>query len=133
LARFIHHPKEDVKASAINALQEVGDPSLTPLYLDALGDRSWVGKDYAMKAIHAHGDVRAIEPVMARIRAILSRDRKTKMGGWSELMYAVGYLKRWEATDGRISRFLQQVRHERWARLSEQERDWWIGAAITPV
>jgi HEAT repeat protein len=42
LAELIHHPVEDVKVSAIHALGVLGDSTLTPLYLDALSDRSWV-------------------------------------------------------------------------------------------
>ena len=44
LATLIHHPVEDVKVSAIHALGVLGDRTLTPLYLDALSDQSWVTK-----------------------------------------------------------------------------------------
>jgi HEAT repeat protein len=48
LAELIHDSVEDVKVSAIHALGGLGDSTLTPLYLDALSDRSWVAKWSAM-------------------------------------------------------------------------------------
>jgi hypothetical protein len=95
LTRLIHSPIEDVKQSAINALASVGDASLTPLFLDALADRSWGAKWYAMKAIHDRADERAIGPVVERVKVILTRKPKTNIGGWSELMYAVDFLRLW--------------------------------------
>ena len=35
----------------------LGDASLTPVYLDALTDRSWAAKWYAMAAIHDKADL----------------------------------------------------------------------------
>lgn len=95
LTRFIHHPVEDVKQSAIAALSALGDASLTPVYLDALSDRSWGAKWYAMKAIHQRGDERAIGPVAERVKIILAKKPKTNIGGWSELMYALDFLRKW--------------------------------------
>lgn len=95
LERLIHSPIEDVKQSAIAALSALGDASLTPLYLDALSDRSWGAKSYAMEAIHRRGDERAIGPVAKRVKVVLARKPKTNIGGWSELMYALDFLRTW--------------------------------------
>jgi HEAT repeat protein len=40
LAAQIDHPKDDVKCSARNALNQLGDASVLPTLLDALTDRS---------------------------------------------------------------------------------------------
>ena len=94
LAAQIHHPKDDVKCSAINALKEVGDPSILPLFLDALTDRSPIAKWYAMTAIAQHGNEKAIGPVCERVRVILARRRKHLQLPQSELLQAVQFLAR---------------------------------------
>ncbi len=124
LTRLIHHPIDDVKCSAINALGVLGDQSLTPVYLDALSDRSWTAKWYAMAAIHRNGDERAIRPVAERLRKVLGRERKTAIGGWSEVMYALDFLRRWRETDPIADRTIAWVRSERLDRLQSAEREW---------
>jgi HEAT repeat protein len=123
LSAFIHHQADDVKCSAIHALGALGDPSLTPLYLDALSDRSWVAKWYAMAAIHRNADERAIKPVIDRLRSALSRHRQTKVGGWSEVMYALDFLRRWQ-TDPSTGATIEWVRSDRLDHLQPDERDW---------
>lgn len=123
LSAFIHHRAEDVKCSAIHALGVLGDSTLTPLYLDALSDRSWVAKWYAMAALHRNGDERAIGPVIDRLRSILSRARQTKVGGWTEVMYALDFLRRWQ-TDPSTGAAIDWVRSDRLDRLQPDERDW---------
>jgi HEAT repeat protein len=54
LAAQVHHPTEDVKCSAIYALAQIGDETQLPVFLDALTDRSWAAKWYAMQAIARH-------------------------------------------------------------------------------
>ena len=68
LTRLIHHRNEDVKCSAIHALGLLGDSSLTPVLLEALSDRSWASKLYAMEAIHRNADERAVVAVSERLR-----------------------------------------------------------------
>jgi HEAT repeat protein len=123
LTALIHHPMEDVKASAIGALGVLGDASLTPTYLDALSDRSWVAKWYAMGAIAARADDRAIGPVSERVRSILSRDRKTNVGGTTELMYALEFLGRWRS-NAVADEAIRWVRTKAISRLDERERTW---------
>jgi hypothetical protein len=124
LAGFIHHPVEDVKCSAIHALGVLGDSSITPLYLDALSDRSWVAKWYAMGAIQRTGDARAVGPVIGRLRIVLGRDRKTVVGGWTEVMYALDFLRRWQETDRSAAQMIEWVRSTRLDRLHPAEREW---------
>jgi HEAT repeat protein len=124
LAGFIHHPVEDVKSSAIHALGVLGDSSLTPLYLDALSDRSWVAKWYAMGAIHRHGDARAVGPVIDRLRALLARDRKTAVSGWTEVMYGLDFLRQWRETDPSAAQMIEWSRSKRLDRLHPDERKW---------
>jgi hypothetical protein len=122
LAELIHHNVDDVKCSAINALSLLGDSSLTPVYLDALSDRSWIAKWYAVMAIHRNGDERAIGPVSDRLRSVLSRDRRTMIGGWSEVMYALDFLRRWPA-DASANSTIEWAR-TRIHRLQPDERTW---------
>ena len=124
LSGFIHHPVEDVKCSAIHALGVLGDGSLTPVYLDALSDRSWAAKWYATAAIHRSGDERAIGPMVDRVHAILGRERKRVIGGWSEVMYALDFLGRWESTDASARKTIDWVRSDRMDRLQDGEREW---------
>jgi HEAT repeat protein len=124
LTGLIHHPVEDVKSSAIHALGVLGDNALTPIYLDALSDRSSVAKWAAIAAIHRNGDERAIGPVVARLRTVLSRERQTMIGGWSEVMYALDFLRRWQATDSSAGAAIEWVRSNRLDRLQSHEREW---------
>jgi HEAT repeat protein len=128
LAELIHHPVEDVKASAIHALGVLGDSTLTPLYLDALSDRSWVAKWSAIEAIHRNGDERAIGPVVVRLRAVLNRERRTNVGGWTEPMYALDFLRRWQAVDASAGDTIEWVRSKRLDRLQPDEREWFVSA-----
>ena len=123
LARLIHDPVENVKTSAIAALMKLGDPSLTPLLVDALSDRSWVAKWYAMAAIDQHGDERAIDPVCRRIRQIATRSRATKIGGWTELMYALDFLQRWRV-ESKVAAATLAWAAARADRFSDVERHW---------
>ena len=128
LAELIHHQDEDVKGSAIHALGALGDSTLTQLYLDALADRSWVAKWSAMGAIHRNGDERAVGPVVVRLRAILNRERRRNVGGWTEPMYALDFLKRWQAVDASARNTIEWVRSDRLDRLQPDERDWFVKA-----
>ena len=123
LTTLIHHPVDDVKCSAINALGVLGDSSLTPVYLDALSDRSSTAKWYAMGAIHLAGDERAIGPVVARLHVILSHKRIRVVMPWTEVMYALDYLRRWN-TDARSQGAIDWVRGKRLDRLQDDERTW---------
>jgi hypothetical protein len=122
LGALIHDRSEDIKTSAIHALMEVGDPSLTPLFIDALADPFWAAKAYAMHALDRHGDQRAIAAVSKRVRVILSRDRYRNYGGWTELMFGLDYLSRWRESSA-AAETLALV-PQRWVRLSVPERRW---------
>src|SRR5262249_12222153 len=123
LATFIHDRVEDIKASAIAALEQLGDASTTPIYLDALSDRSWVAKSYAMSAIARRADDRAIGPVHKRVRASLARPRHGNGAGDSELIYALRCLARWQSTHADAADGLAWARaHQR--HMTSWERSW---------
>jgi HEAT repeat protein len=126
LAAQVHHAKDDVKCSAINALGEVGDASVLPILLDALADRSAAAKWHAMLAIDRHGDERAIEPVCDRMRVILARRRQRLQGPRSELLAALQFLARYPA-DPRSRATLGWVAGKRLAYLTEDEAQWVTG------
>jgi HEAT repeat protein len=122
-AAQIHHPKDDVKSSAINALAEVGNASILPVLLDALTDRSAVAKWYAMIAVDRHGDQRAIEPVCERVRVILSRQRNRQQAPRSELLAALQFLAR-HRDDPRAETTLAWAISKRFAYLTDDEAHW---------
>ena len=124
LTGLIHHRNEDVKCSAIRALGLLGDSSLTPVFVDALADRSWPSKLYAMEAIHRTADERAVGAVSERLRVILSRDRTRVVLPWSEVMYALDYLRRWQTADPKARDAIDWVGSHRLDRLLETERTW---------
>jgi hypothetical protein len=124
LIDLIHHPVEDVKGTAIAALGVVGDASLTPTYLDALSDRNWVAKWAAMGAIARNADERAVAPVSARVRSILTRQRTRNLGGTTEVMYALEFLDRWSTSSPIAAETIRWVRAKALARLLSDERAW---------
>lgn len=94
LAAQVHHPKDDVKCSAIYALARLGGPAELGIFLDALADRSPAAKSYAMAAITQHGTGQAIGPICDRVRVILRRRRVTVHLPESELLRALKFLAR---------------------------------------
>ena len=130
LVALIHHSKDDVKSSAIAALQELGDATLTPIYLDALTDRSWVAKAYAMRAIAVHGDERAVDPVCRRVRSALSKERRTKFAGMTEVTYALEYLRRWRTSHPAADTTITWVRTRTFERLQPDERVWFASTFV---
>jgi HEAT repeat protein len=127
LARLVHHPVKDIKASAIDALRRLGDAKTTPIYLDALSDRSWVAKWYAMNAIADHGDLAGLRAVVDRLRAATAKKRSDKIAGDSEVIYAFKYLWRWRNDEPRALSALQWVQRERFDRLTPYEQSWLVG------
>jgi hypothetical protein len=77
-----------------------------------------------MAAIHRIGDSRAIGPVVERLHAALSRERRTNLGGWTEVMYAIDFLARWRPVDSSAGEAIDWVRSSRMDRLQPHERDW---------
>jgi HEAT repeat protein len=126
LARHIHHRKDDVKASAIYALARIGNTTLTPLFLDALGDRSQVAKGYAVNALYQHGDSSAVPAVCARIKDILKRDRKTRTMPKTELMVAVEFILRFRHDEevGQIVEATLDWLRPRVKNLFAEEQEW---------
>lgn len=124
LCGMIHHPKEDVKWSAIHALGRLGDASLTPVFLDALSDRSSGTKWVAMLGLARHGDASAMLAVVERARAIAAKKRKLGQQPKSEFVAAVEYLNRFVEADPRISGLFQEIKQKRWGNLFDDERLW---------
>jgi HEAT repeat protein len=124
LSSLIHHRADDVKTSAIWALERLGDSTLTQVYLDALSDRSWAAKAYAMSALAAHGDERAVAAVSERLRSSLSRQRRRNVAGTTEVMLALQYLGRWRESQPVADAAIRWVRTKALARLHPAERSW---------
>ena len=75
-----------------------------------------------MHALALHGDERAIEPVCDRVRAALSRERKTNYGAHSEVTYALMFLDRWRGRSSRVDETVRWVRDKAFDRLLPPER-----------
>ena len=123
LAAEIHHPTDDVKCSAIYALEQIGDSSLLPIFLDALTDRSAAAKWYAMSAISRHGNEQAVGPVCDRVRVILRRQRKHKQLPESELLCTLKFLAQHQ-DDAAARETLSWVAEKRTAYLTDDESRW---------
>jgi hypothetical protein len=123
LAAEIHHPTDDVKCSAIYALEQIGDSSLLPIFLDALTDRSAAAKWYAITAISRHGNEQAVGPVCDRVRVILRRQRKHKQLPESELLSTLKFLAE-HHVDAAARETLSWVAEKRAAYLTDDEARW---------
>jgi HEAT repeat protein len=113
-----------VKFTAIRALGEIGDSSLTPVLLDALGDRSSSAKWMAMRALEKHGDESAIPAVTERTKAIVSKPRKYGQEHKSELEAAIEFLNRFAAQKPEIRVLFDQIKTNRWQNVFPDEQRW---------
>ena len=102
------HAKEDVANSALAALAKIGSRKALPCFIEALEDRRWSVKWYAMMGIEQHGDETAILPVLERVKKILSAKRLTRQSPRSELSCGLAFLWRhyWQRTE--IADFFEQ-------------------------
>lgn len=82
-----------MKCSALWALNELGDASLLTTFIEALQDRSFAVKGYALLGINRHGNETAIKPVIERIKNMLKCKRKVKS---DDLILALGFLIRFK-------------------------------------
>ncbi len=126
LRRHIHSKKDDVKASALNALSQIDDPTVVPIFLDALTDRSPAAKESAIHGLLKVGDSSAVPAVCARIRAILKRQRKVFTHPKTELMAAVEFAARFRK-DPQTSPEVETTLHwvgTRWDYLTPVEKAW---------
>ena len=123
LTALIHHPKEDVKASAIRALEslgEVADPDTSRCALGPILGREVVRDGRARDTRRR----RAIDAVCERVRAGLGRERKTNVAGMTEVMYGLSYLARWRSTHPAADETIRWVREKALGRLHRDERAW---------
>jgi hypothetical protein len=124
VVKNLSHHKEDVKASALWTLAEIGNTDLLPVFLDALQDRSWSARSYAMRGVSRHGDERAIEPVCKRVRAILARPRKIHFSPPdSDVVEGLEFLERLRANHPEIEALMGYVK-ARWPLLFPGEQEW---------
>ncbi len=102
------HAKEDVATSALAALTEGGSKKTLPCFIEALGDRRWAVKWYAMRGIEQHGDETAISPVLERIKKILTGKRLTRQSPRSELSCGLAFLWRHHRQRAEIAEFFER-------------------------
>jgi hypothetical protein len=122
LSEMAGHREEDVAASAIAALSEIGSSDELPIFVHSLSRGRHVVKWFAMAAINRHGDESAIGPVVGRVKQILKRKRKREQRPRSELGYAFEFLWRMRRHDARIDGLFAWALGERKDMLFETER-----------
>jgi HEAT repeat protein len=122
LSEMAGHREEDVAASAIAALSEIGSSDELPIFLQSLSRGRRVVRWCAMAAISRHGDESAIGPVVGRVKQILKRKRKQEQRPRSELGYALEFLCRMRRHDARIDGLFAWVLGESKDMLFETER-----------
>lgn len=123
LMRMLDASTEDVKTSSLAALTQIGDVSILPFLLKALANSNGHVKMYAMNGILRHGDERAIDPVIERVKQIVSRERKQEIIP-SELVEALEFLLRYASTDKRITELVHTIYTKKLDRLFPEERKW---------
>jgi hypothetical protein len=112
LSEMTRHKKEDVATSALAALTRIGSCDNLPLFIARLAYGRSVIKWYAMAAINKHGDKSAIEPVIARVKQILSRRRKIEQHH-SELALGLEFLWKMRKQNHQIEGLLSWVNNKR--------------------
>jgi len=123
LINLLGHPKGDVKCSALWALNEIGDTSLLPTFLEALQERSVAVKGYALLGIDRHGNETAIKPVIERIKTMLKRKRNVES---DDLILALGFLVRFEEDYEEIREVFDWIKSKKRDFLFGMEKEWII-------
>jgi len=79
LKKLLHFPKQDVKACSILTIAQIAGAAQSETYAKALLDPKYPEKGYALWAIHAAADERAIDAVAKYIKSNLSKIRRDKL------------------------------------------------------
>ena len=111
----------DIRCASAEALAKSVGGQGTGDYLLALGGANSAVKDYALNCLAAFGDESGWEPVFGYLPRWLRRSYSTIYGGPSPTVTAVDYLIRHANALDRWER-VAQLRQQRWARLSEDDR-----------
>ncbi|HEY3265885.1 MAG TPA: HEAT repeat domain-containing protein [Armatimonadota bacterium] len=122
VARFAADAVCEVRLTAIWALEALGGPELTPLFIAALGDRVANVKYNAMRAIRRCGDARAVEAVCRRVAYLLSHPPKIGMYGETEIVIGLSYLDRHRASNMAAQDLFDAIATQKWNRLNDEEK-----------
>jgi HEAT repeat protein len=122
LLPLVKHTKADVRRAAIGALDELGDSSFLPFFIEAMEDRSPSVKYYALLALLNHGDETTIEVVYKRVKTFLSRKRKIES---DELVPAFEFLNRYKEHHKKIQELFEWIKSKKWDYLFDEEKDWY--------
>ena len=120
LVKLVDHPNGNVASSAIRALTTLGDASLFPIYIQAMGRRSIEVKYDAMMAILKHGDERALPVVINRVKQLVRRKRVVEH---DDLIVAMTFLSRY-IVDDEVRRLFLSLYHKKWDVLFQSEQEW---------
>lgn len=120
LLPLVKHTKGDVRRAALSAIDELGDSSFLPLFIEAMEDRSPSVKYYALLALQNHGDETAIDVVYKRVKTVLSRKRKIES---DELVPAFEFLNRYREQYKKIQELFEWIKSKKWDYLYDEEKD----------
>ena len=116
--------------SLVQNLAMLAKESHIDTYIDILqNQRSADAKSAAVRCIRKYGDSRAIDAVIKRVKSILARKRTREHWTFGsdinvELVDALIYLKKYEATDERIPKLFHWVAQKRNHLLQSEETEW---------
>jgi len=120
LVKLVDHPNGDLASSAIRTLTTLGDASLFPLYIQAMGRRSIEVKYDALMAILKHGDERALPVVINRVKQLVRRKRVVEH---DDLIVAMTFLSRYIVND-EVRRLFLSLYYKKWEVLFPAEQEW---------
>lgn len=115
----------DLRCAALLALAKREKAAASDALAEAVDDGDAAVRRYAVLGLAAVGDGRAWDAVLARLKAMLTRTRKTEEGtDLSPVVVAVIYLLRQAAqVDGRAQEVMVLLR-KHWSRLTKREQGW---------
>jgi hypothetical protein len=114
---------------AVGALAAIAGPTQLDTYLKVLSAKRDASiKAAATAALRQHGDERAIDAIISRVRAILAKPRKRHVIAVGELqpelVDALAFLQRFEGSDPRILPLFDWVVSKKRALLAPDELAW---------
>jgi hypothetical protein len=124
LQKAMYYPMQDIKITALGAIATICKGDGCHLYVSALQDPQYREKCAAVTAIYEYCDERGIEPVIARVKQMLSRKRRGIYYGpnqETEITYAITYLDKYSKSHDEILILFAQISHK-WSFLWEHEQ-----------
>jgi hypothetical protein len=124
LQKAMYYPMQDVKITALGAIAAISKSDGCDLYISALKDPKYREKYTAVRAIYEYCDEGAIEPIIARIKQMLSRTRRGiyyGMNNETEMTCAIAYLNKYSKSQDEILPLFAHI-SDKWRFLWKHEQ-----------